>query len=287
MTPELERALERRLGVSQLRSRRLSGGDINDAYRVDCAKGAFFVKANQRAPAGMFAAEARGLDWLREARALRIPNVIVVSEPADRVGYLVLEYLEAGKPGPHFDEAFARGLAKLHRAGAAEFGFSHDNYIGSLPQSNEPAPSWAEFYVTRRLLPQLERAAASGRASYSMRRGFERLFGAMPELVGAPEPPSRLHGDLWGGNLYVADNGEPCLIDPAVYAGHREVDLAMMRLFGGFSERVFAAYHEAYPLAPGAEERVALYQLYPLLVHVNLFGGSYVSSVERALARYV
>lgn len=287
MMRELESALQRRLGVQHLRCTGISGGDINEAYRVDCATGTFFVKANARAPEGLFAAEARGLEWLREAAALRIPKVVGVSDVGEPVSYLMLEYIEAGRPARQFDETLACGLAKLHRAGADRFGLDHDNFIGSLPQSNEAAPSWAEFYVSRRLGPQLERATASGRASYAMRRGFERLFSAMPGLVGSKEPPCRLHGDLWGGNLHVAEDGAPCLIDPAVYAGHREMDLAMMRLFGGFSERVFSAYNEAYPLSPGFEERVALYQLYPLMVHVNLFGGSYVGSVERALARYV
>ena len=287
MNPELESALQRRLGVHHLRATSVSGGDINEAYRIDCAKGTLFVKANLRAPKGLFTAEARGLEWLREASALRIPEVVATSDPDEPVSYLVLEYIEAGRPARQFDEMLARGLAKLHRAGAEGFGLDHDNFIGSLPQSNETAASWAEFYVSRRLGPQLERAAESGRASYAMRRGFERLFSAMPGLVGAKEPPSRLHGDLWGGNLHVAEDGAPCLIDPAVYAGHREMDLAMMRLFGGFSERVFSAYHEAFPLAAGFEERVALYQLYPLMVHVNLFGGSYAGSVERALERYV
>jgi fructosamine-3-kinase len=118
-----------------------------------------------------------------------------------------------------------------------------------------------------------------------MRAGFERLFAALPDLAGPDEPPARLHGDLWGGNLLVDDAGAPCLIDPAVYGGHREIDLAMMRLFGGFGPRVFAAYDEAWPLAPGHEERVGLYQLYPLMVHVNLFGGGYVGSVESSLDR--
>jgi fructosamine-3-kinase len=120
-----------------------------------------------------------------------------------------------------------------------------------------------------------------------MQRSFERLFQNLTELVGPDEPPARLHGDLWGGNLHVAEDGAPCLIDPAAYGGHREMDLAMMQLFGGFSPRVFEAYAESYPLGPGHAERVPLYQLYPLLVHVNLFGGSYVAAVERALARCV
>ncbi|HET9931848.1 MAG TPA: fructosamine kinase family protein [Polyangiaceae bacterium] len=287
MRPELESSLQRRLGVHHLRATAISGGDINDAFRIDCAKGTLFVKANARAPRGLFEAEARGLAWLSEASALRIPNVVAVSDPDEPVSYLVLEYIEPGRPARDFDQALARGLAKLHRAGGERLGLDHDNFIGSLPQSNAAAPSWAEFYVSRRLAPLLERAAATGKASYAMRRGFERLFSVLPGLVGPEEPPSRLHGDLWSGNLHVAEDGAPCLIDPAVYAGHREMDLAMMRLFGGFSERVFSAYHEAHPLASGVEERVALYQLYPLMVHVNLFGGSYVTSVERALSRYV
>ncbi|MFO7178679.1 MAG: fructosamine kinase family protein [Pseudomonadota bacterium] len=281
-------AIEARLGRRILGAKAVSGGDINEAAVLELDGGPrVFVKWNPRAPAAMFAAEARGLAWLADAKALRIPNVLAVSEPGDAAQFLVLEWIAPGRPGAGFDERLGRGLAALHRAGAPSFGFEQDNFIGSLPQENAPAPTWAEFFALRRLDPQVRRAVDGGRASYSMRRAFERLFARLPDLVGPEEPPARLHGDLWGGNLHVDEDGEPCLIDPAVYGGHREVDLAMMRLFGGFSERVFAAYAEAYPLQPGAEQRVSLYQLYPLLVHLNLFGGSYGASVERALARYV
>jgi fructosamine-3-kinase len=284
----LTRALEARFCARVRRVDALSGGDINDAYRVELeGQGEVFVKANARAPAALFPAEARGLDWLGEAPTLRVPRVLGVSAPDEPIRYLVLEYLTPGRPRADFDERLGQGLAALHALGAARFGLDHDNYIGSLPQSNAASPTWVEFYRDRRLLPQLERASASGRASYALRRGFERLFEKLPELVGPAERPARLHGDLWGGNLHVDTSGAPCLIDPAAYAGHREMDLAMMRLFGGFSERVFAAYDEAWPLAAGARERVSLYQLYPLMVHVNLFGGSYVASVERALQKYV
>ncbi|MFZ5892496.1 MAG: fructosamine kinase family protein [Myxococcota bacterium] len=286
MNAELTSVLRERLGVDKLRARPVSGGDINDTYRLESSRGVFFVKTNTHAPPNLFPAEARGLEWLREAGVLRVPEVLVVSNPDEPFRYLVLEFIEPGRPAQDFDDRLGRGLAALHRSGPPTFGLDHDNFIGSLPQSNETAPTWAEFYVSRRLEPQLRRAVASGKASYAMRRGFERLFANMAELVGAAEPPCRLHGDLWGGNLHIDGDGAPCLIDPAVYAGHREIDLAMMRLFGGFSERVFHAYAEAYPLAAGAEQRVALYQLYPLMVHVNLFGGGYVASVERALARY-
>jgi fructosamine-3-kinase len=261
-------------------ARPLGGGDINEAFEVKLADGrALFVKTNARPPAGMFPAEARGLRWLTEARALRIPEVIAATEDV-----LVLELLRPAARRTGFDETLGRGLAALHRAGAASFGLDHDNFIGRLPQANAPRPTWSEFFRAQRLEAQLRTAADRGLITSTLRRDFDALFSRLDALVGADEPPARLHGDLWGGNLHVDDRGEPCLIDPAVYGGHREIDLAMMKLFGGFSGRVFAAYDEAYPLSPGADDRVALYQLYPLLVHVNLFGGSYLGSVQRTLS---
>lgn len=261
----------------------VSGGDINDAHAARLADGrTVFVKSNASAPAGMFAAEARGLGWLAEARALRVPAVL-----AQAPGFLVLEHIASGGRRADHDELLGRGLAALHRSGAPGFGLDHDNFIGRLPQANAPLSSWAAFYRERRLLPQLAMAVEAGLASPAMRRGFDRLLPRLDECVGPPEPPARLHGDLWGGNAMPDEQGRPCLIDPAVYGGHREVDLAMMRLFGGFSARVFDAYAEAFPLAAGSEQRVPLYQLYFLMAHVNLFGGSYVGSVERILERSV
>ena len=286
-------ALEAVLGSPVVRSSGVSGGDINQADQITLADGReLFVKSNPGAPPEMFAAEARGLAWLAEAAALRLPAVVAVAPPGDGVQFLVLELIRRGRPGRGFDEALGRGLAALHRFGTAQLGLDHDNFIGRLPQPNRPAGasssgSWADFYRQRRLEPQLRMAADRGLASGEMRRGFQRLFADLEGLVGAPEPPARLHGDLWGGNLMCDAEGAPCLIDPAVYGGHREIDLAMMRLFGGFGPRVFAAYQEAWPLGPGHEGRVDLYQLYPLMVHVNLFGGGYVGSVEAALARII
>jgi protein-ribulosamine 3-kinase len=289
MTPEVRSAVEDALGAPIGRARPVSGGDINEAFAVVLRDGrSAFIKTNQAAPPSMFPAEARGLSWLAAAQALRIPHVLAVSpDRSETPAFLALEYLEPGPPGPGFDEAFGRGLASLHRAGAPCFGLDHDNFIGRLPQSNTSAATWAAFYRDRRLGAQLALAERTGRATQRMRVGFEKLFARLDDLVGAEEPPSRLHGDLWGGNLHVSSTGEPCLVDPAVYGGHREIDLAMMRLFGGFSTRTFSAYAECHPLAAGHEDRVALYQLYPLMVHVNLFGGSYGASVERALGRYV
>jgi fructosamine-3-kinase len=282
-------AIEATLGASIRSEHGVAGGDINDAFRLELSDGrVVFAKTNDRADPRMFPAEARGLEWLREASVVRVPEVVAVSSGEIGVpSFLVLEYVESARRDRDFDERLGRELAALHLRGAPAFGLDHDNFIGRLPQSNARAETWVEFYRDRRLGRELERAAKAGLASAGMRRGLERLFAKLHELTGPPEPPARLHGDLWGGNLHVDDGGQPCLIDPAAYGGHREVDLAMMRLFGGFSERTFAAYDEAFPLAEGHEERVALYQLYPLMVHVNLFGSSYVSSVERTLARYV
>jgi protein-ribulosamine 3-kinase len=289
MDRAVREAIEQALGERVEQVTPLGGGDINEAYGLRLETGrTVFAKANRRANAKMFPAEARGLSWLAEARALRIPKVLAVSRDSpDEPAFIVLEYLPSGRPVPGFDERLGRGLAALHQHGAETFGLDHDNFIGRLPQRNSASARWADFYRQHRLQPQLDLAVSKGLASAKMRKSFARLFARLEDGAGPDEPPARLHGDLWGGNLHVDESGAPTLIDPAVYGGHREMDLAMMRLFGGFAPRVFEAYDEAYPLAPGHQDRVALYQLYPLMVHVNHFGGSYVASVERALARYV
>lgn len=265
----------------------MAGGDINDAYEVHLVDGRrVFVKTHARGVPGMFDAEARGLQWLAEARAIAVPEVIAVG--SDRAGpeFLALAHLGSGRPKRGFDERLGRGLADLHRFGAPRFGLDHGNFIGPLPQPNEPTEHWSAFYRERRLLPLLRRAVDQGLVGDRLRRDLESVAGRLEAMAGPAEPPSRLHGDLWSGNLHVGTDGDPWLIDPAVYGGHREVDLAMMQLFGGFSRRVFAAYTESYPLSPGHEARVPLYQLYPLLVHVNLFGPGYVGAVEQAVNRY-
>jgi fructosamine-3-kinase len=283
MSDPLRAAVGTALGSAVVSWDPVSGGDINAAFEARLADGrVVFVKSNDDEPPGMFAAEARGLAWLAEAKALRVPAVL-----AQGPRFLALEHLLAGPRQPRFDETLGHGLAALHRAGAPGFGLDHDNFIGRLPQANGSRPTWTDFYRERRLEPQLRLAVDGRRASPAVRRGFDRLLPRLEALVGPPEAPARLHGDLWGGNAMADENGQPCLIDPAVYGGHREIDLAMMRLFGGFSARVFAAYGEAFPLPPGSEDRVPLYQLYFLMVHVNLFGGSYVASVEHALDRLV
>jgi protein-ribulosamine 3-kinase len=267
-----------------VRASALAGGSINEAWAIELADGReVFVKSNADAPADMFAAEARGLAFLRDglghAEVLRVPEVVTCTPEM-----LVLELLVQGQPCTDFCAKLGRDLAALHRSGAGRpFGLDHDNYVGSVAQSNTPMHDWPSFYRERRLQPLLERAGNG--IPMQLRRRFDALFDVLPQLCGEPEPPARLHGDLWGGNLLRDAAGRPVLIDPAAYVGHREVDLAMMRLFGGFSDRTFAAYAEAWPLAPGWQRRVDLYQLVALLVHVVLFGGGYVASVDAALRR--
>ncbi len=295
MDAELASAIGTAMGARVAKHTSLAGGDINRAHQVELDTGRrVFVKTNPRSPKGMFQAEARGLEWLREADAIRIPRVIAVSKE-EGPQFLVLELIESARGRVRdFDERLGRGLAVLHRfapsandrdRGASGFGLDHDNFIGRLPQANASRDRWGTFYAEQRLLPQLAMATQRGVATHAMKIGIEAVCNRIDAMVGPDEPPCRLHGDLWGGNLHVDDGGQPALIDPAAYAGHREVDLAMMRLFGGFGDRVFSAYDEAFRLADGHQERVALYQLYPLLVHVNLFGGSYVASVERTLTQ--
>jgi fructosamine-3-kinase len=244
-----------------------------------------FVKHRQGAPAGMYAAEAAGLAWLAEPAAVRTPAVVAVGDERPP-RFLALEWIPRGRPAPGHDEALGRGLAVLHRAGPEAFGLADDNFIGSLRQRNGLVESWPELYGERRLGPVARAAVDAGALPAAFLDGLERLRPRLPDLSGPPESPARLHGDLWGGNAMTDAGGAPVLIDPAVYGGHREVDLAMMRLFGGFGPDVFAAYAEAHPLASGHEDRVELYQLYPVLVHVVLFGGGYARSAERILRRY-
>jgi fructosamine-3-kinase len=279
----------RALGSTVTACQPQGGGDINDAYRLALSDGrSVFAKTNARATVDFFAGEARGLAWLAEPKALRVPAVLGAGSGGEgATPFLLLEWIEPATRAPDFDEQLGVGLAAVHRAGASGFGFEHDNFIALLPQDNRPAPSWATFYRERRLLPLFERARRDGVSDAALDRMAEPLLSRLDQLVGPAEPPARLHGDLWGGNLHVGPEGQPVLIDPAVYAGHREIDLAMMRLFGGFGQRVFDAYAESHPLEPGHGERVALYQLYPLLVHLCTFGRGYLGQVKRCIAPYV
>ncbi len=232
----------------------------------------------------MFETEAMGLALLDEPGHIRIPKVIGLGQE-ERTSYLLMEYLETGHRKKGFWEAMGQQLAALHRETNEQFGLDHANFIGSLPQSNNRYDSWPEFYQNERLMPQMRMALDAGQLTTSDLRQLENLCKRLPEIC-PEEPPALTHGDLWSGNFLVGPDSEPVLIDPSVSYAHREMDLGMSRLFGGFGREFYAAYREAYPLAFGFEQRLGIYQLYYLLVHVNLFGGGYVGSVRGILQRF-
>ncbi len=274
-------ALAAATGSAVVAERPVAGGDLNDAYAVELADGRqLFVKTRAGAPAEEYATEAAGLRWLAEPGALRVPEVVAVGET-----FLALAWVQAG--GAHDAEELGRGLALVHRAGAPGFGGPQRMRLGPVVLPNEPMPSWAAFYATRRLLPLVGAARDRGALDGAGAAAVEAVCARMDELVGPPEPPARLHGDLWSGNVLADTDGHPWLIDPAAYGGHREVDLAMLALFGGgLGARGLAAYEEVAPLAASWRDRVELWQLFPLLVHAVLFGGGYGASAARIARRY-
>lgn len=260
-------------------ARRLSGGDVAESYRMTLASGAeVFAKTRQGAAQDFFDTEARGLTWLREADAVAVPEVLAVDD-----AMLVLSWIDEGSAVPTTDDDFGRRLAVLHRSGAPAFGRADRRTTGSRRLPNEPCANWPEFYATNRLLPLARLAADSKALTPAAVDRLERVAERLDGVGASDEAPARLHGDLWAGNRLVDRDGVNWLIDPAAHGGHREFDLAMMSLFGGFSDESLGAYHEVYPLADGWEKRVPLHQLAPLVVHAIKFGGGYSGATERAL----
>ena len=263
----------------------VSGGSINEAFKVETLTETFFLKLNEasRFPK-MFETERNGLLLLSESD-FTVPKPIAIGEHGDHQ-FIIMQWIEKGNGKSDFWQQFGRSLAQLHKTDSDNFGLEHDNYIGSLQQSNTPHKTWSDFYREQRLRPQVQLASKNGSLSHTMRHGFNALFNRLDEIY-PTEKPALVHGDLWGGNLMPALNGTPCIYDPAVYFGHREMDLAMMALFGGFGVDWVDAYNEVYPLENGWRDRLVIGQLYPLMVHVNLFGTSYTRSVETILQKFL
>lgn len=282
----LRDALEGALGTSVVAARPVGGGDVAVAYALTLRDGTpVSAKTHASAPPGFFATEASGLAWLRAAGAVPVPEVLAVSD--DRPNFLVLEWVESGRPHATTDADLGRALAALHRAGARCFGREDRRTTGSRGLPNEPTDTWVACYRDNRLRPLAALAARERALPAGVIDDLLRVAGRLEEIGGPPEPPARLHGDLWAGNRMVDRDGRSWLIDPAAHGGHREFDLAMMRLFGGFGADCFAAYAEAHPLAPGWEERVPLHQIAPLVVHAVKFGGGYRRAAQEAIERYV
>lgn len=263
----------------------LGGGCINEAASLVTNAGQYFVKWNNaKKYPGMFEAEHKGLQLLRSTGAIHIPGVVHEGIAGEH-SFLVLEMVTEGKKTDDFWEDFGRSMAKMHRHTWKAFGLDHDNYIGSLPQSNAPHDKWTEFFICERLEPQLKRARDEGKLGRNAASHFNHLFLVLDEIF-PPEKPALLHGDLWSGNFMISPNGRACIYDPAVYYGHREMDIAMTKLFGGFNDGFYAGYTHELPLEKGWEKRVDVCNLYSLLVHVNLFGGGYAAQVEGIICKY-
>lgn len=293
---EIRAALSEGLGLAISAIRPLAAGDINETFRAQTPSGPIFVKSSAAAQRGVFADEAAGLEWLRVENGVRLPQVIGVLDGETTPRLLALGWIERSELDAAGEEELGRGLAHIHMAGAPAFGASPAPQGGGYGQSpmrfnelslpNDPRDTWAEFYAENRLLPLAREAQRRGKLGNADVSLIERVASRMTELAGPAEPPARIHGDLWSGNVIAGRDGRPYLIDPVAHGGHREVDLALLRLFGGPSERCLDAYDEVYPRAEGHREREALWQLAMILLHVYLFGGAYAQQARELAGRY-
>lgn len=282
---KIETYLSKILGHDLQNIHSVSGGSINRAYKISDGNSDYFLKINSSAPPDFFTKEAEGLKELRNAGTdLIVPEVIAAEEPSeDRPGFLLMEFIPSSQSGDSF--TFGAQLAKLHQTKRCHFGFYTDNYIGSLHQKNSDRDDWLSFFSECRIEPQLKLAIDSGKLQSGILSNWERLLSALPDMVPGCSP-SLVHGDLWGGNYLFDEAGSAVLIDPAVYYGHPEMDLAFSKMFGGFSADFYRGYESIEPLKPGFEERIPVHNMYPLLVHVNLFGGHYTNQLISLLNRF-
>jgi fructosamine-3-kinase len=265
----------------------VSGGDINAAYYVRSERRSYFAKINERIPPRFFQSEAAGLELLRKSHAVHVPDVYYCTEAEDgSYGLLLLEWIE-GKKTDQTAVLLGQSVARLHQCYGQYFGLDEDSFIGRLPQKNGQYENWIDYFRERRLLPQMQLAEQKGRMPIYRRKKMETLLQSLDQWIPATCQPSLLHGDLWGGNWMAGEKGIPYLIDPSVFYGHSEMDIAFTELFGGFPNAFYRAYNEIQPLSPEYEDRKELYQLFYLLVHLNLFGEIYGASVDRILQRYV
>jgi fructosamine-3-kinase len=280
--PHLARRAEELLGSAVAATAPVAGGDISTATKLRLSNGrSAFMKTFTHAPTGFFEAEAAGLRWIGEAGGVRVPEVLAVEADC-----LILEWVEPGKLTTEAATDFGRALATTHEAGAPAYGLERDGFIGRLPLPNKAAPTWAEFYATKRVLPYLKLARDRGAITPEGAEVVEAVVGRLAALV-PEEGPRRLHGDLWNGNVIWTHDAGCCVVDPAAHGGHRETDLAMLALFGlPQLPRVLQAYEEVSHLGEGWADRAGLHQLFPLLVHACLFGGGYGARAAEVASRF-
>lgn len=280
----IKELISRQLSVpaSGINLTKVSGGSINNCYRVSAGSATYFCKQNSSASfPGLFAAEVKGLQTLKSTRAIQVPAIISLIEEPD-VQLLLLEFVQEGPRTSSFWKVFGERLALLHSVHADSCGFGEDNYMGALKQYNDPMNDWGTFFVKRRLMPQITIAADKG---YLTHHDFDRLIAGVNSLF-PDEPFSLLHGDLWSGNFLCNANGQPILIDPAVYYGNRNMDLGMTTLFGGFDPVFYEAYQYHLGFSPDHKRLWQVCNLYPLLIHLNLFGSSYLPPILAVLRSF-
>ena len=264
----------------------IGGGSINDTYRLTInSSRSFFLKTNKAARyPGLFKKEKEGLEYLAQQQCIHIPRIIFFGETGDEQ-MLLLEWIAPGQRTTGFWKKFGEQLALLHRKTQPDFGLATDNYMGALPQTNTPGSDWTNFFINQRLAVQVKLGLDNNLLPRNYIELFEQLYKKL-DAIFDPEPPSLLHGDLWSGNFICNQQAEPVLIDPAIYYGHRSIDLGMTTLFGGYERPFYDSYHYHFPLPPNYEEQWKVCNLYPLLIHLNLFGQSYLGNIADTLKRF-
>lgn len=288
MIPDhLQSHIRQTLDQSIESAQQVSGGSINQAAKIMLSGGReCFLKWNHSADPVMFKKEEKGLNLLASAEtALHVPKIFATGKTNDGIGFLVEEFFTEGRANSDSATNFGQALAHLHQHHEEQFGLDHNNYIGRLSQSNSWHKSWVSFFVEERMKPQLRIATDAGKLADNTVTHFESMYKQLPDIF-PKEPPSLLHGDLWSGNYIYDEAGNATIYDPAVYYGHREIELAFTRLFGGFSRGFYSAYEDVYPLEPKFNNRKDVYNLYPLLVHTNMFGGHYARQVKSIVSRF-
>ena len=281
-----EQVVSETLGpMAELKSASLvAAGNHNQGIRLETSAGIFFLKLNFDHERSILAKEAEGLQKLRKCTFLKVP----VTHGHGRIGdynYLLSEFIPSSRQQLDYWENLGLGLAQLHLNTSKQFGFESDNYIASLHQKNHQFDNWPDFFIEQRLEPMLGKAYFDRLIPLDFLKKFQSIYSKLASIF-PKERPALLHGDLWSGNVICDEEGQPCLIDPAVYYGHREMDLAFSKLFGGFDSRFYDAYESIVPLEPDFDSRMGIYNLYPLLVHLNLFGTAYLPGIEKIVKHF-
>lgn len=265
----------------------VAGGDINEAFHVSTRENSYFIKTNEDIPAHFFEVEAKGLELIRNTNTIRVPYVYYFDRPENgAAGAIIMEWI-SGSPQSDTAERLGRKLAKMHQVENDRYGLEDDTFVGTLAQPNGLFEDWIVYYQKKRLLPQFELANRQGLMNHERRNKMEQLISQLEKWIPKRPGASMLHGDLWGGNWMAGPDGEPCLIDPSVVYGDRSFELAFTELFGGFPKQFYEAYNDMHSLPPNYRDTKEIYQLFYLLVHLNLFGESYGRAVDRILATYI